>query len=83
VSDVQVKREATSSPPPHPVQNVERVSFKYYLLLSNMLYTSFILDWQLKKRVRMEVERKQHMITALESGVSPEGLKLFNAVKRT
>ena len=26
VSDVQVKREATSSPPPHPVQNVERVS---------------------------------------------------------
>ncbi|EFX83328.1 protein LSM12 homolog A-like [Daphnia pulex] len=61
VSDVQVKREATSSPPPHPVQNVER----------------------LKKRVRMEVERKQHMITALESGVSPEGLKLFNAVKRT
>jgi hypothetical protein len=31
----------------------------------------------------MEVERKQHMITALESGVSPEGLKLFNAVKRT
>ena len=25
VSDVQVKKEATSSPPPHPVQNVERV----------------------------------------------------------
>nr|CAG4649757.1 EOG090X0FOW [Scapholeberis mucronata] len=61
VSDVQVKKEATSSPPPHPVQNVER----------------------LKKRVRLEVERKQHMITALESGVSPEGLKLFTAVKRT
>lgn len=61
VSDVQVKREATSSPPPHPVQNVER----------------------LKKRVRLEVERKQHMITALESGVTPEGLKLFQAVKRT
>nr|CAG4635122.1 EOG090X0FOW [Alona affinis] len=61
VSDVQVKREATSSPPPHPVQNVER----------------------LKKRVKLEVERKQHMITALESGVTPEGLKLFSAVKRT
>ena len=26
VSDVQVKREATSSPPPHLAQNVERVS---------------------------------------------------------
>merc|ERR1712063_199332 len=50
VSDVQVKREATSSPPPHPVQNVER---------------------------------KQHMITALTSGVTPEGLKLFNAIKKT
>nr|CAG4643561.1 EOG090X0FOW [Ilyocryptus agilis] len=62
VSDVQVKKEATSSsPPPHPVQNVER----------------------LKRRVRVEVDRKRHMIEALESGVSPEGLKLFNAVKRT
>nr|CAG4648312.1 EOG090X0FOW [Moina brachiata] len=61
VSDVQVKREATSSPPPHPVQNVER----------------------LKKRVRLEVERKQHMITALESGVTPDGLKLFIAIKKT
>ena len=30
VSDVQVKREATSSPPPHPVQNVDRVCIKYY-----------------------------------------------------
>jgi len=31
----------------------------------------------------MEVERKQHMITALTSGVTPEGLKLFNAIKKT
>jgi len=61
VSDVQVKREVTSSPPPHLAQNVER----------------------LKRRVRTEVERKQHMLTALQSGVTPEGLQLFIAVKRT
>ena len=47
-------------------------------------YTNVVFTFlQLKKRVRLEVERKQHMITALESGVTPDGLKLFQAVKRT
>lgn len=32
VSDVQVKREATSSPPPHPVQDVERVALIEHII---------------------------------------------------
>lgn len=43
VSDVQVKREATSSPPPHPVQNVERVLVLTYYIFFSAFHLLFSL----------------------------------------
>ena len=52
-------------------------------MLNLFLMCLTFLFLQLKRRVRTEVERKQHMITALASGVTPEGLQLFNVIKKT